>query len=87
MLDDLLHVWPDGRSVQITRTCCAWEHPDKRGAHGMHVGGHHPHWLRVDGGAWQNVRASAYTLRVDVELIPAARSPDEWLSACAWELR
>lgn len=50
--DGIAFSYPDGSSLRIIRTCCAWEHPERQGPHGMHVGGHKPYWGRLGDGEW-----------------------------------
>ena len=77
---------PDGR-VRVAQTCCAWDKPDadgNGGRHGMHVGGHHPHWLQVGDGEWRNLsRRSMLDIRRDWGLFAAcAGSVADFLTAC-----
>ena len=56
------HVW-QCHGVEVTQTCCGWEHPNARGPHGMHVGGYKSWWVRVDGGEWVNLGSRAGQVR------------------------
>lgn len=83
------HIWPSGHMVEVVRTCCSWEHPDRRGPHGMHIGGHRPYWLRIDGGEWSNVRSphNHWQIVEDTKLFEATTGPADWLRGCGWVLR
>lgn len=77
-------LFPDGSRARIARTCCSAEHPDNRGPHGQHFGGHNPLWMDDADGEWQNVRYRGGEFRFLMDAFTyglAALNATEWREA------
>lgn len=74
----------DGATVELRRTCCAFQHPDSLETSHVGAHGYKPYWFRVDGGAWINTggRPSEFSLLRNAPVYGAlAANAAEWVEA------